>query len=71
MLTKGEQPLCRCSPDDRHEGRSLEVPAWMFDAAACVQLVGTPIVTCQALAELKVLLERADLELIGAVLEAF
>jgi hypothetical protein len=61
-LTKGGQPVCRCGFDDQRNDRSLEVPAWMFESAACDQLrlVDTPFVDCQALIELKAVLQTAS-----------
>jgi hypothetical protein len=36
----------------------LEVPEWMFEAeAGCIQLAKTPVVECEALRDLKVLLQ--------------
>jgi len=60
-LTKGGYPVCRCGFDDQRNDRSLEVPAWMFEPAACdhLRLTGTPIVDCHALAELKTRLQTA------------
>jgi hypothetical protein len=60
-LTKGGFAVCRCGFDDQRNDRSLEVPAWMFEPAACdrLRLTGTPIVDCHALAELKTLLQTA------------
>src|SRR5262249_59369652 len=54
-------PVCRCGVDDQRHDRLLEVPAWMFEPAGCDQLrlAGTPIVDCQALSDLKSLLEAA------------
>jgi hypothetical protein len=37
-LTKGGHAICRCGFDDRRTDRSLEVPAWMFEPAACDHL---------------------------------
>jgi hypothetical protein len=64
-LTKGGHPVCRCGFDDERNDRSLEVPAWMFESAACdhLRLVDTPFVDCQALIELKTVVQttlRAD-----------
>src|SRR5262249_20668270 len=60
-LTKGEETVCRCGFDDERNDRSLEVPAWMFEPAACdhVRLTDTPGVECRALARLKALLQTA------------
>jgi hypothetical protein len=60
-LTKGGHALCRCGFDERRNDRSLEVPAWMFEPAACdhLRLTTTPFVDCQALIELKAVLQTA------------
>ena len=60
-LTKGGQPVCRCGVDDQRNDRSLDVPAWMFEPAACdhLRLTATPFVDCQALIELKAVLQTA------------
>jgi hypothetical protein len=60
-LTKGGQAVCRCGFDDRRNDRSLEVPAWMFDAAACdhLRLTDTAFVNGQALIELNGVLQTA------------
>ena len=73
-LTKGEYPVCRCGFDDQRNDRPLEVPAWMFEPAACdhLRLTGPPIVDCHALAELKTLLQsalRADVLQAASILE--
>ena len=43
-LTKGDQPVCRCGVDDQRNDRSLEVPAWMFEPAACDREIGLSLV---------------------------
>ena len=60
-LTKGGHVICRCGFDDRRNDRSLEVPAWMFEPAACdhLRLTATPFVDSQALIELKAALQTA------------
>lgn len=47
---------CRAEEDS---GRSIEVPAWMFDAATCcrTRLTSAPVVTCAALLAVRELLE--------------
>jgi hypothetical protein len=61
-LTKGGHPVCRCGFDDQRNDRSLEVPAWMFESAACdhLRVVDTPFVDSQALIELKAVLQTAS-----------
>jgi hypothetical protein len=60
-VTKGGHSLCRCGVDDQRNARSVEVPAWMFEPAACdhLRLTATPFVDCQALIELKAVLQMA------------
>ena len=60
-LTKGGHAISRCGFDDQRNDRSLEVPAWMFESAACdhLRLTAPPFVDCQALIELKAVLQTA------------
>jgi hypothetical protein len=60
-LTKGGHAICRCGVGDQRNDRSLEVPAWMFEAAVCdrLRLADTPFVDCQALIELKAVVPMA------------
>ena len=60
-VTKGGHPLCRCGIEDQRNDRSVEVPAWMFEPTACdhLHLTATPFVDCQALIELKAVLQTA------------
>jgi len=60
-LSKGGHRVRRCGFDDQRNDRSLKVPTWMFEPAACdhLCLTGTPIVDDRALAELKTLLQTA------------
>lgn len=60
-VTKGGSTVCRCGFDERRHDRSLEVPAWMFEPAACdhLRLTDTPAVDCRALADLTRLLQPA------------
>jgi len=60
-ITKGGHPVCRCGVEDQRNDRSVEVPAWMFEPAACdhLHLTATPFVDCQALIELKAVLPTA------------
>ena len=51
----------RCTLDGSDIARSLEIPSWMFDCAACVShvcIVAKPFVDLQALRALSVLLDR-------------
>jgi hypothetical protein len=61
-VTKGGHPVCRCGIEDQRNDRSVEVPAWMFEPAACdhLRLTATPFVDCPALIELKTVLQTAS-----------
>jgi len=50
-VTKGEQAVFRCALEPANVARPLEVPQWMFDAAACcrVVLAATPSVSVEVL----------------------
>jgi hypothetical protein len=60
-VTKGGHRICRCGIEDQRNDRSVEVPAWMFEAPACdhLRLTTTPFVDCQALIELQAMLQTA------------
>ena len=53
-VTKGERAVFRCALEPADVARPLEVPQWMFDAAACcrILLADTPSVTVQVLRDL-------------------
>lgn len=55
------EPIVRCGLTPDLDVRSVEIPLWMFDTAACgVMLMATaPVVTADALRELRMLLEAA------------
>ena len=59
---KGETGYFRCSLDGGMTGRWLELPAWMFDSAAClpVRMEDLPQVDRAALDELKTLLAEVQ-----------
>jgi hypothetical protein len=50
----------RCGLGESNGDRSTHLPQWMFDAVACcnLRLTPTPVVSCEALAALKVLIAR-------------
>ena len=60
-FTKGEQAVFRCALERADIARSLEVPQWMFDAAACcrVALVEAASVSVETLREFDRLLRAA------------
>jgi hypothetical protein len=69
VLTKCGHAVCRCGLEEQRNRRSLEIPTWMFEPAACRQLhvASTPVVGCNGLLELKALL-RAVMHADAAVL---
>ena len=67
-LVKRGLAVARCSLEDVQPFRILEVPAWMFDAAACcrIRTAGSSVVTVESLRELRTVLrctQRSDLDL--------
>ena len=71
-VAKSERAVYRCVLEQGDDSRSLEVPQWMFDAAACcwIALSPTPAVTGEALRELRRLIEGACRPDVHAVLQA-
>lgn len=61
-VSKGEHATYLCTLEEGDGGRALEVPQWMFDAAACYRTVQSPtsFVTCDALRDLRHLIEQAS-----------
>jgi hypothetical protein len=59
-LVKGGVASFRCGLGEFAGDRSIDLPQWMLDAVACcdLQLTPTPVVSCEALAALKVLIAR-------------
>ena len=67
-LVKRGLAVARCSLEDVHPFRILEVPLWMFDAAACckIRTAGSSVATVESLRELQAVLgstQRSDLDL--------
>jgi len=62
VLVKCGQSVCRCGLEEAGDRRSLEIPTWMFEPAACgrLRLTTVPIVGCDALLELKAVLRAAQ-----------
>jgi hypothetical protein len=63
----------QCSIEADPEARLLEIPEWMLDPAICLRmrrLVAVPTVSCEALLDLKSLLQCAPVPNIGVVLQA-
>ena len=71
-VTKGEQAVFRCALEPADAARPLEVPQWMFDAAACcrVVLAATPSVSVEVLRELDQLISAVSLPSGPEVLQA-
>jgi hypothetical protein len=55
------EPVVRCGLTPDLDARSVEIPLWMFDTAACgvMPMVTAPVVNADALRELRFLLEAA------------
>jgi hypothetical protein len=67
-LVKRGFAVARCSLEDVHPFRILEVPLWMFDAAACckIRTAGSSVATVESLRELQAVLgstQGSDLDL--------
>jgi hypothetical protein len=64
--------VSHCRIEENSEARHLEIPEWMFDPAICrrMQLAAVPIVSCEALLDLKSLLRCAPLPDTDVVLQA-
>lgn len=57
-LKKHDRGVLRCRVEQDVRVGLFEVPEWMFETAAgCIQLAKTPAVECEALRDLKVLLQ--------------
>jgi hypothetical protein len=60
-FTRNGRALFFCSVEESLEGRLLEIPQWMFDPAICcrIQLAAVSTVSCEALLDLKTVLQCA------------
>jgi hypothetical protein len=60
-FTRNGRALFFCSVEESLEGRLLEIPQWMFDPAICcrMQLAAVSTVSCEALLDLKTVLQCA------------
>ena len=69
-MVRGGVATFRCRTDDG--SRCFEVPQWMFDAATCcrTQLVSQAIVACQALYDLRDLIQATERTSSTPVLQA-
>jgi hypothetical protein len=67
----GRRIFCR-KLENVSEGRSLEIPEWMFDVATChnTRLSQTPTVSAEALLELKLLIAKPSMDGHGIDAEA-
>ena len=72
VLVKYGRSVCRCGFEEERTRRSVEIPTWMFEPAACCRLrvMAVPSVGCDALLELKALLRTASRSDPGVVLQA-
>jgi hypothetical protein len=60
-LDKNSLVVFRCHVEETQQWSALEIPEWMFDAGCNrMLLVDKPLVTCEALSRLKVLLAGAS-----------
>jgi hypothetical protein len=62
MIEKADGAFFSCTLDGLEAERWLEIPAWMFDRAACpgdVRFLAAPRVSLEALSALSVLLDQA------------
>src|SRR3954453_6669242 len=67
-LVKRGLAIARCSLEAIQPFRILEIPVWMFDAAACcrIRTAGSSVVTVEALRDLMIVLrgtQRSDPDL--------
>ena len=72
VLVKCGRSVYRCGFEEERTRRSVEIPTWMFEPAACCRLrvMAVPSVGCDALLELKALLRTAAGPDSGGVLQA-
>jgi hypothetical protein len=70
-VSKGAIASFRCQLEEQ-DSRSLEVPQWMFDAATCCRLqqAAVPMVTCDALREVRALIAAVQRDAVGFMLQA-
>src|SRR5215831_5883552 len=72
VLAKRGQSLCRCGFEDERSVRSVEIPTWMLEPAACCRLpmMAVPTVSSDALMALKALLRTVPGPAVDVVLQA-
>ena len=72
VFIKRGQSLSLCGFEEERHGRSVEIPTWMLEPATCCRLrmMAVPTVSCDALLELKALLQAALRPTIDVVLQA-
>ena len=68
-VKRGDRSVWRCRLAGDGSGRAIELPQWMLDRAACciLRMAEAPVVTSQALRQLRELLFRAVPQPLGAV----
>jgi hypothetical protein len=61
-VNKAAEAMYHCSLESTSEGRLLQIPQWMFDAAAMcgIRLASDPVVDAGSLQELKTLLSATS-----------
>jgi hypothetical protein len=66
------RPAFQCSIEADPKVRLLEIPEWMFDPAICLRMrvAAMPTVSCEALLDLRSLLQCAPVPNTGVVLQA-
>ncbi len=69
-IVRSDRAVFRCGTNV--SARPVEVPQWMFESARCrsMRIVAVPVVCCQALRQLKALLQIAPASGRGDVIQA-
>ena len=72
VLVKQGQSVCRCGLEEDRSRLAVEIPAWMFEAAACrgLRLLQAPAVSGDALRGVQALLRIVLRSAAGGVLQA-
>ncbi len=71
-VEKNGEIVLHCALDPLETARVSEVPPWMFDPAACCDVTSaiSPVVTCEALRDLKRLLADTSLSVQANMIQA-
>jgi hypothetical protein len=72
VLVKQAQSVCRCGLEEERSRLAVEIPAWMFESAACrgLRLLHAPAVSCDALRGVQALLRIVLQSALSGVLQA-